>query len=135
MSRKGVTKLEMQLRRKQLRLLLRKGYSPAEMRNFAEEKYHLSPLRAQRLVAEIMEEVIANMGEYTYQQLAATLFDRFEYLHRQTVAAKDYETAHGILKSIAAQFLSKKPEIVITGGGDVDEDKLGDFNPGEPGDD
>jgi len=127
MSRKGVTKLEMQLRRKQLRQLIRSGFSPAELRSYAEEKFKITPRRAMEMVSETMAEVVANMAEYDHRLLAATLFDRFEYLHRQSVAKRDFATAHNVLVSIANHFLEKPPEIVITGSGDVDEDQKGDF--------
>jgi hypothetical protein len=127
MSRKGVTKLQMELRRKQLRLLLRKGFSPAELRSFAVENFHVSTRRAGEMVDAILAEVVANMAEYDHRQLAASLFDRYEYLHRMAVAKKDYATALNVLNSIAQQFLVKPPEIIITGDNGEDEDKKGDF--------
>jgi DNA-binding transcriptional MerR regulator len=125
--RSGATKLEILHRKRQLRKLLRMGFSIQELRTYAEEQQGMSAYMARRTVDEILREVVDSMAEYDHRLLAATLFDRFEYLHRLALAQKNIAVAHSVCASVAQLFLVRPPEVIITGDNTQDEDKLGDF--------
>lgn len=121
------TKTEQEYRRRQLMTMLKNGYGTADLRQYAMEQFGLKTDAAFHLVDEVLEAVVAAMGQHDMRRLAATTFMRFEHAFRVAAQMKNPSAMVAANDAIARYWIKTPPEVVVTGDGGEDEDHLGDF--------
>lgn len=89
-----------------LGLAVKQGYGPTELMAVATKGWKVSPTVAARLVAEAYELCIQGTSLYDRLRMGAIQVSRLEHLLRSAMAAKQHQTALGVLAEINRFILS-----------------------------
>lgn len=89
-----------------LGLATKQGYGPIDLMGVATKGWKCSPTVAARLVAEAYELAIQGTSLYDRLRMGAIQVSRLESLLRSTMAAKQHQTALGVLAELNRFILS-----------------------------
>ena len=89
-----------------LGLATKQGYGPIDLMGVATKGWKCSPTVAARLVAEAYELAIQGTSLYDRLRMGAIQVSRMENLLRSTMAAKQHQTALGVLAELNRFILS-----------------------------